>query len=394
MFQRILDDITQSGIQLILEEPFYGHFLAGMLKDLDEKHRTITLSLVEKQVTLCISPQYWEERMDFPNLKYGILKHQLLHLALKHPFRRKNYVHTHIFDLAADLVVNQYIHPLQLPDDAITLEKHPKFKSFEKGKDVNYYYKKILEIQEKNNDPNTLPDENHPELIQHQGWNDVQNMSPSEQRVLEGILDEKLVQAATRTEEKLRGNLPAGIVSLLNEKLQSQNPQLNWRRILRLFLGTGNSTYIKNTIRRPSKRYGTSPGIQVKQKRKILVALDTSGSISPNELAIFFHEISHIKRQGAEITIVECDAKIQRIYPLKQQFPKEVQGGGGTNFDPVIQYTNEVFRPNALVYFTDGYANAPSISCLSPILWLISADGINEKHTTWQELVGRKVKMM
>jgi len=66
--------------------------------------------------------------------------------------------------------------------------------------------------------------------------------------------------------------------------------------VLRLFAESSAKTQIKNTIRRPSKRYGTTPGILVRNKQKILVAVDTSGSIRGNELDLFFKEIIHFGR--------------------------------------------------------------------------------------------------
>ena len=49
-------------------------------------------------------------------------------------------------------------------------------------------------------------------------------------------------------------------------------------------------------------------------KQKILVGIDTSGSVSDDELCEFFSELYHMYKANVSITIAECDAKINRIY--------------------------------------------------------------------------------
>jgi predicted metal-dependent peptidase len=393
MFYDTQGDVTKTGIKLLLEEPFYGHVFSGLLRKVGNDTDSISISVEEKHPALVINAEYWNN-IDTDNVKYGLLKHQLLHLSLKHPFMRERFQQKNIFDMAADLVVNQYIHPMHLPNDAITLDKYPKLKNLKKGESVGYYYLKILEIQEKDDNPDAqFPDENNEQLKQHQNWNSFGQMPRMEQRMMESALEDTLVQAAERTDDKLQGHLPSSLYRLLQERMSKSKQQVDWRRMLRIFIGTGKRTYLKNTIRRPSKRYGTTPGIKVKQRQKILVGLDTSGSVSPEELAVFFSEMSHIQRQGVEIMVAECDSTLQRTYILGTYPSLEVKGGGGTNFTPVIAFANDNYKPDAIVYFTDGYGNTPSILPQCSILWLISETGIEQKDEQWQNLIGRKVKM-
>ena len=173
--------------------------------------------------------------------------------------------------------------------------------------------------------------------------------------------------------------------------MNSLQPSINWRRTLRLFAASSSRTRIRNTIKKPSKRYGTSPGIKIQRKQKIGVALDSSGSVNHEELQLFFSELYHIWKQGAEIMVVECDVDIQRIYPYRGKTPELVQGRGGTRFDAPIKWANEDYRPDALIYFTDGFAAKPEIRCRIPLLWMISPNGLAAEN--WDSLPGRKVKM-
>jgi predicted metal-dependent peptidase len=166
---------------------------------------------------------------------------------------------------------------------------------------------------------------------------------------------------------------------------------VNWRRILKLFANSSSRTKVRNTLRRPSKRYGTNPGIQVKKKQKVLIAIDTSGSIQMDELKEFFNEVYHIWKQGAQVKVVECDTIIHQTYNYRGKTPEKVSGGGGTAFEAPIKYANEEYRPDALVYFTDGYGSNPNIKSNCPILWLLSKNGSDVSYIS--DFQGRKVKM-
>jgi predicted metal-dependent peptidase len=121
--------------------------------------------------------------------------------------------------------------------------------------------------------------------------------------------------------------------------------------------------------------------------------VDTSGSIGKEELSVFFNEVHHIWRQGAEIQVLECDAAVQRVYHYKGVPPEFVTGGGGTDFNPPITYGNENFRPDGLIYFTDGVAPAPTVTARFPLLWVISSYGIDSTSEEFRVLPGRKAKL-
>jgi predicted metal-dependent peptidase len=219
-------------------------------------------------------------------------------------------------------------------------------------------------------------------------------LTESERKVIEGGIDSLIHNVLDRAGSNPQfGNLPWGIKSYLKQFQEVAGVTLDWRRVLRLFSATSSKTYLKNTIKRVSKRYGTVPGIKVKHKNKLLVALDTSGSTSTNDHSRFFQEVHHIYRQGAEIMIVECDTHIQKQYLYGGQPPAYVSGRGGTNFEAPIIFANETYEPDAIIYFTDGFAAEPRTVPRMPILWVITSGGVPENKGVWPNLPGRKVKM-
>ena len=132
----------------------------------------------------------------------------------------------------------------------------------------------------------------------------------------------------------------------------------------------------------------------MRRRQKLLIAIDTSGSVSKKELTRFFMELFHIYRAGSEIRVVECDAEVGHVYDYKGKVPEFVSGGGGTSFEPPVSYGNKVYRPDALIYFTDGYAPPPESNARFPILWVITALGIDQNDEHFAKLPGRKVKML
>ena len=107
------------------------------------------------------------------------------------------------------------------------------------------------------------------------------------------------------------------------------------------------------------------------------VAIDTSGSLSTDNLVDIFKEIRHLSQQVGEITILECDAEVHRVYRYQYKQSITVEGRGGTDFNPVIEYYNtHAVRFDCLIFFTDGYVPQPTIKPLKPSLFVIN----NSKH--------------
>ena len=433
-----IESLSQTSIKLLLSEPFYGHFMMSMAKELSDVIKTAGIALMNNDsIKLVVNPKYWDSLSG--EHQYGLLKHEILHVVLKHVFIQKEYPNKKLFNIAADLVVNQYILEKQLPKGSIKLHQfryleHSHGIVLERDKDVGYYYR-MLDLACKSNccmsfsaaclcmggksssgksgsgksgsneskqnsenaqlDLEKLMQENCEAFERHKFWHSFDELSKGARKICEYQCNQLIQQTVNRVKYKTTnyGNLPAGLISLLNAILQGIVPKFNWRRVLRLFATTSNSSYIKNTIRKASKRYGTVPGIKVKRRNRLLVAIDTSGSVMQAELIDFFTEIYFIWRQGAEITIVEADVKIHSIYKYNGNMPDIVRGGGGTDFNAVIDYANEISRPDGMIYFTDGYADIPKFKPRYPTLWVISHEGITEKDKRWDGLPGKLLKL-
>jgi hypothetical protein len=108
----------------------------------------------------------------------------------------------------------------------------------------------------------------------------------------------------------------------------------------------------------------------------LAVAVDTSGSIRGDELALFYTEIHGIWRAGAEVHVLECDARVARVHPYEGHSPDFAFGRGGTAFDPVFAWLrNDSSTWDGCVYLTDGRGPVPEIRPPCPVLWVVTAGG-------------------
>lgn len=162
--------------------------------------------------------------------------------------------------------------------------------------------------------------------------------------------------------ESMRGRLPDYQKKVLN-KLMSQ-PVISWKQLLKRYIGTIPDGHRKTRLRlsrRQPERYDISGHIN-DRIIKLVVAIDTSGSMSTEDLERIMVEIFDIiGTRKCETTVIECDAEIKRIYKIRsvKDVSYDINGGGGTSFIPVIKYinSNRYFRDAILIYFTDGMGN-------------------------------------
>jgi predicted metal-dependent peptidase len=123
----------------------------------------------------------------------------------------------------------------------------------------------------------------------------------------------------------------------------------------------------------------------------VTVVLDTSGSMTDEELQEFVSEIDAIKAQmRARIVLHACDAQLAVDGPWLYEpweelaLPREFVGGGGTRFTPVFEWLEAQDQsPDLLIYFTDADGEFPAGEPLFPVLWLVKG----KQQTPWGQRI-------
>ena len=401
---RILEEVTRTSIALLLKEPYYAHIFSALSKEIvsPEHHlKTLAVGLVNSSPVLYVNSHFWDNFLVEKEYRYGVVKHEVLHIIFKHLLVDTKGKDQRLVNIAMDLVVNQYILRSNLPEESIFLETFPEL-NLKAEETWNYYYKALLKLQQNQNEEfngtkalenlNNISSGSHG-LDRHELWIEADKMDSVAKSVTESIIDNLVILAHQKTPSSAFGSMPGRMKALIEGIVIKPKPMVDWRRVVKLFSESSARTKVKNTTKRISKRFGTVPGIKIKKLKKLLVAVDTSGSVGKEELQDFFSEIYHIWRQGAEIEVVECDTTIQKQYTYKGITPQFVHGRGGTDFNAPIIYGNQKFLPDGLIYFTDGYAPIPTTRARFPILWVISRGGLAADNKNFKALPGRKAKL-
>ena len=209
----------------------------------------------------------------------------------------------------------------------------------------------------------------------HSMW--PKDLSDAEKEQLTQAVEQMLVFAAEEV-EKAQGHIPGELCGKIEQLRKKPKPVTDWKRHFRRYLGNEFTEFLRKSKKRPSRRFEDAAGNKHRRKSKILVAIDTSGSVSMPEYREFFGQIATLSAT-ADFHVLECDTRIQHEYDFYRKAPEDLHGGGGTSFQPPVDYFIKHCREyDALVYFTDGYADIPK-NTPKDTLWVISSNGNQDR---------------
>lgn len=173
---------------------------------------------------------------------------------------------------------------------------------------------------------------------------------------------------------KRQGTLPKDLKLLVPEYFSHT---IDWREFLYGYIAShAKSTYSFNP---PNMKYlyrGIYLPALSSDLLRIMVAIDTSGSVDETLLGTFLGEVSSVMQQypNYEIDLITADAKIQshKVFLPGEALEYEVSGGGGTDFRPVFEYIDKnINYPTLLIYFTDGEGTFPREEAAYDVLWVM-----------------------
>jgi predicted metal-dependent peptidase len=378
--------------ELMLKEPYYGFFLIMLNKMWRKDLPTAGVSKNGINYQLAINEEFWTSLSEKHQM--GLLKHELLHIAFGHLVSFGSFRNKKLANVAMDMEINQYIDPEYLPDGGIDINNYEDLNLDIKA-GCRYYYDKLQQLKDEKDKDGTCGNEEMDKLLDcidngdvpdHSTWEEFDDLSEAEKKLIEKQIQKVLSDAKEQTIKK-RGNVPGEIegVIIIEEIVK---PKFDWRSYVRRFSGTSTKVFTKKIRRKENRRYDENPGLKIKMKQHMLLAIDTSGSVSDTELNEFMNEIHHIYKAGVDITIVQCDTSINSIEEYKGKNELNVKGRGGTEFDPVLDYYNANQKKyTSLVYFTDGECYT-SVKPKGRILWVLS-----ERSSMNESLPGHVIKL-
>ena len=181
----------------------------------------------------------------------------------------------------------------------------------------------------------------------------------------------------------LHGDSPAMI---RQEIALATNKTINWQALLR--------SWLTERVRSDWSMYPFAkkhlwrgiylPSIGVQAPGHIVFAIDTSGSMSQQDIADIAREVSSLRDMfHSRLTVVQCDATIHSVEEYDADDPTPIPekmtviGRGGTDFRPVFQFVeNHDGTPQLVIYATDGFGDFPAHAPEIPCLWMLTAGSI------------------
>ena len=349
----------------------------------------------------------------------AVLIHELSHITHKHPLRvpflkisaRKRM----IMNIAADMAINQFIKDIPKgckqcpPIDA----QQPCPNEMCPGQciDVNDYFDQDPKTGTKVPWPHNKPMEAYYELLIKRfqdpekgegdgnagGGADTSDLPQTiDEHMWDGAGDEKEMLDATeelvkRAMIKARlsyDDLPGHVKELL-EEITTRRAELNYKALIMAAMkkhAAGHNR--KSTWTRKSKRFGNkSPGTKVGDLPKLELHLDTSGSISIEELNEFLEIVDQFLKVGAR----KCNLAFfhtahygRQQYKMGNKIDKSQVQSGGTDLTETLK---DIFtrRGDLSIIITDGcYSDVSVEAWMKPgeqfpqILWIISKGGSDD----------------
>jgi predicted metal-dependent peptidase len=354
--QKLIEEkLTTARIGLLIRQPFFGSMATRLKLVRDDSMPTAATDGRHFYYNLEFIAGLTTKQTEF------LFGHEVLHNVFEHHLRKEfpdgvkikgcSSRHHMAWNIACDYVINNILIESNIGEqieDTLYDKKYQGMCSEEVYDDLmkNCTEMDLCSLAEK------LLDE-HMDSLEDKG----KGLSDEEKQQIKNEIKESLLASA----QAAAGNVPMGVDRFIKSFTQ---PTLSWKEILRQDIQSviNKSDY---TFYNPSKKGRQQgivlPGMLKQNALDICIAIDTSGSISDEDLNVFLGEISGIMEQYEEYTIRlwSFDTKVYNDEVFRSDEGRDIteyktKGGGGTLFECNWNYMKENdIQPKIFIMFTD-----------------------------------------
>lgn len=390
--------------QLVMQQPFF----AALYMRLVRRERLDVETMRVDGVSLDYNPDF-VLGLTMPQL-VGVLAHEVSHLAALHHTRR-GHRDLATWQKAADYSINPIVMAagLELPAGCLI---DPQYD----GLSAEEIYAQLVKQQQDDQGQDQAKDsQSAAGAGAAHGQDQAQGQAPGqgsggtdpagcgevadapvpagEMQQTQANLDEQEAEwrvAVIQAQQAARaaGKMPGALSEAID---QVKRPKVDWRDQLRRFFTANDRTDYSWTP--PNRRFASQnlylPSLRSEEMGEMVLAIDTSASVTKAELDAFAAEFRSIMEEVRPrlIHIVYCDAMVQ----LVEQFTRDdvdirlqAPGRGGTRFVPVFKWVEENhISPSCLVYLTDLECNEFPQEPDYPTLWVST----NRPHAPFGEVI-------
>ncbi len=365
---------------LIAKLPFYGALALRLEhKVLNAKEaeamRIFTAATDGKRV---FYKAQFLQRLSDADLTF-LLAHETLHAALSHPLRGADKEDAHAWNIASDDTVNRLLKPdfERLPKFAIIINPQIFGLTEEQWEGMSTEAKYLLLAKEQKGEVSSSRQKASSQLGKAKKSESGCDFLPTAKDAPTPEQWQQWLKEAAKFAESIQkqGSVPAWVDEFV---IASERAKIPWQKVLHQFI---QQRVISHWNYPPSRRYQSVALLPKPQRERygiLGVAIDTSGSITSEQLKQFWREILAIRKDYPRLTIrlVTCDAEVtsDEIFPPFVPLPeaKELKGRGGTDFRPAFERFRQIPVPEAVVYLTDGMGDYPATPPPYPVLWVLS----------------------
>ena len=337
--------LTRARAWLSLRYPFFA-VLALHLPDTEAHVATAQTDGRRLQY----NPEYILELTD--EQTRGLILHLVLHAAFGHPWRR-GMRDTARWERACDIVVNGVIRKLgvvRLPPGADTTD--PTFEA----EAVETVFERLPTDAEPPSSGTTQSAPGQPPT--------GQAPNAATQADLESYWSEARTAASTV------GDVPRN----LERHYPTARSGVHWREHLARYLITATRDYVWTPPDRRMMAHDLIYPSLSGEAARVIVAVDTSGSVSRELIGAFMAEVRAIARSHPDISglVMYADAAVNEVHDLRRAPSPTITGGGGTDFAPVwheLERRRE--QPQVLIYLTDAQPISWPPRPTYPVVWVV-----------------------
>ena len=322
-----------------------------------------------------INPGFWNALA--PSQQDGLLLHEVLHAALGHCTRRGDR-DARLWNTAADIVVNGMIlaeSDMALPAGGMRDDKLAHFSTEE-----------VYEILKRDR-----PDAASPQMedIIEAGAGSSDTFATEAQAA---ALQRHWADAMQKARTIMRSMGQEAPPMSMRRELECLEPgHLDWRSWLWRYL-VHTPTDFSGFDRRFVGRGLYLEALEGESVR-VHVCLDTSGSVTDAQIRLFLGEVQGILSAYPHLIcdLYYADSALHGPHRLEDsEPPPRALGGGGTSFRPFFEHVDgaQAYGETALaIYLTDGYGHFPEWQPRMPVLWVVTAGGLDLKRFPFGERV-------
>ena len=343
------------------------------------------------------------EKMNFEEIK-KCFETEIIRVILKHPYSRKPdpfnpciaimasevTIHQELaekLELPPSLSYEQY-YSLMRPEEIIRKESETK-KKFEENHDSSGNNK---EENGKSSVPSFADDKKLQNLLAQAYDAEYGATGLWEENDIAMEELNSLIKDYAARGEKSWGSLEGHVKDQI---LASLNAKIDYRKVLKNFRASILSEKKHLTRFKPSRRFGFEyMGSKREFTTKLLLAIDTSGSISDQDLKNFYGVINKFFKYGIESIDVlnfDCELQGEPVSFKKRQTAFTISGRGGTDFQPVFDYAKDHPEYDGVIILTDGYADHPQkkSGTKAKFVWVLPSEAEYNEHKDWMKQTGK-----